>query len=150
MKKFRFLKSEIMKNNLLIKEDGYICNGIVALKEKYVLVNKNLNVDFVTLLEMAEINKMLLNPKWKTIIDVLEINNNLELKEVEILENELSKIFYNLKIENREIRMYKHDIDKILSIDANIKLCYDKKSKYSDKLYIMLNNEIIGNICGSY
>lgn len=150
MKKFRFLKSEIMKNNLLIKEDGYICNGIVALKEKYVLVNKNLNVDFVTLLEMAEINKMLLNPKWKTIIDVLEINNNLELKEVEILENELSKIFYTIKIENREIRMYKHDIDKILSIDANIKLCYDKKSKYSDKLYIMLNNEIIGNICGSY
>ena len=150
MKKFRFLKSEIMKNNLLIKEDGYICNGIVALKEKYVLVNKNLNVDFVTLLEMAEINKMLLNPKWKTIIDILEINNNLELKEVEILENELSKIFYTIKIENREIRMYKHDIDKILSIDANIKLCYDKKSKYSDKLYIMLNNEIIGNICGSY
>ena len=150
MKKFRFLKSEIMKNNLLIKEDGYICNGIVALKEKYVLVNKNLNVDFVTLLEMAEINKMLLNPKWKTIIDVLEINNNLELKEVEILENELSKIFYTIKIENREIRMHKHDIDKILSIDANIKLCYDKKSKYSDKLYIMLNNEIIGNICGSY
>ena len=150
MKKFRFLKSEIMKNNLLIKEDGYICNGIVALKEKYVLVNKNLNVDFVTLLEMAEINKMLLNPKWKTIIDVLEINNNLELKEVEILENELSKIIYTIKIENREIRMYKHDIDKILSIDANIKLCYDKKSKYSDKLYIMLNNEIIGNICGSY
>lgn len=150
MKKFRFLKSEIMKNNLLIKEDGYICNGIVALKEKYVLVNKNLNVDFVTLLEMAEINKMLLNPKWKTIIDVLEINNNLELKEVEILENELSKIFYTIKIENREIRMYKHDIDKILSIDANIKLFYDKKSKYSDKLYIMLNNEIIGNICGSY
>lgn len=150
MKKFRFLKSEIMKNNLLIKEDGYICNGIVALKEKYVLVNKNLNVDFVTLLEMAEINKMLLNPKWKTIIDVLEINNNLELKEVEILENELSKIFYTIKIENREIRMYKHDIDKILSIDANIKLCYDKKSKYSNKLYIMLNNEIIGNICGSY
>lgn len=42
MKKFRFLKSEIMKNNLLIKEDGYICNGIVALKEKYVLVNKNI------------------------------------------------------------------------------------------------------------
>ena len=150
MKKFRFLKSELMKNNLLIKEDGYICNGIVALKEKYVLVNKNLNVDFVTLLEMAEINKMLLNPKWKTIIDVLEINNNLELKEVEILENELSKIFYTIKIENREIRMYKHDIDKILSIDANIKLCYDKKSKCSDKLYIMLNNEIIGNICGSY
>lgn len=150
MKKFRFLKSEIMKNNLLIKEDGYICNGIVALKEKYVLVNKNLNVDFVTLLEMAEINKMLLNPKWKTIIDVLEINNNLELKEVEILENELSKIFYTIKIENREIRMYKHDIDKILSIDANIKLCYDKKSKYSNKLYIMINNEIIGNICGSY
>ena len=150
MKKFRFLKSEIMKNNLLIKEDGYICNGIVALKEKYVLVNKNLNVDFVTLLEMAEINKMLLNPKWKTIIDVLEINNNLELKEVEILENELSKIFYTIKIENREIRMYKHDIDKILSIDANIKLCYDKKSKYSDKLYIMLNNEIIGNIYASY
>ena len=150
MKKFRFLKSEIMKNNLLIKEDGYICNGIVALKEKYVLVNKNLNVDFVTLLEMAEINKMLLNPKWKTIIDILEINNNLELKEVEILENELSKFFYTIKIENREIRMYKHDIDKILSIDANIKLCYDKKSKYSDKLYIMLNNEIIGNICGSY
>ena len=149
MKKFRFLKSEIMKNNLLIKEDGYICNGIVALKEKYVLVNKNLNVDFVTLLEMAEINKMLLNPKWKTIIDILEINNNLELKEVEILENELSKFFYTIKIENREIRMYKHDIDKILSIDANIKLCYDKKSKYSDKLYIMLNNEIIGNICGS-
>lgn len=150
MKKFRFLKSEIMKNNLLIKEDGYICNGIVALKEKYVLVNKNLNVNFVTLLEMAEINKMLLNPKWKTIIDVLEINNNLELEEVEILQNELSKIFYTIKIENREIRMYKHDIDKILSIDANIKLCYDKKSKYSDKLYIMLNDEIIGNICGSY
>lgn len=150
MKKFRFLKSEIMKNNLLIKEDGYICNGIVALKEKYVLVNKNLNVNFVTLLEMAEINKMLLNPKWKTIIDVLEINNNLELEEVEILQNELSKIFYTIKIENREIRMYKHDIDKILSIDANIKLCYDKKSKYSDKLYIMLNNEIVGNICGSY
>ena len=62
-----------MKNNLLIKEDGYICNGIVALKEKYVLVNKNLNVDFVTLLEMAEINKMLLNPKWKTIIDGMQI-----------------------------------------------------------------------------
>lgn len=121
-----------------------------SIKEKYVLVNKNLNVNFVTLLEMAEINKMLLNPKWKTIIDVLEINNNLELKEVEILENELSKIFYTIKIENREIRMYKHDIDKILSIDANIKLCYDKKSKYSNKLYIMINNEIIGNICGSY
>lgn len=150
MKKFRFLKSEVMKNNLLIKEDGYICNGIVALQEKYVLVNKNLNVNFVTLLEMAEINKMLLNPKWKTIIDVLEINNNLELEEVEILENELSKTFYTIKIENREIRMYKHDIDKILSIDANIKLCYDKKTKYSDKLYIMLNDEIIGNICGSY
>lgn len=150
MKKFRFLKSEIMKNNLLIKEDGYICNGIVALKEKYVLVNKSLNVDFVTLLEMAEINKMLLNPKWKTIIDVLEINNNLELEEVEILENELSKIFYSVKLENKKIRMYKHDIDKILSIDANIKLCYDKKSKYSNKLYIMLNDEIIGNICGSY
>ena len=150
MKKFRFLKSEIMKNNLLIKEDGYICNGIVALKEKYVLVNKSLNVDFVTLLEMAEINKMLLNPKWKTIIDVLEINNNLELKEVEILENELSKTFYTIKLENKEIRMYRHDVDKILSIDANIKLCYDKKSKYSNKLYIMLNDEIIGNICGSY
>lgn len=150
MKKFRFLKSEIMKNNLLIKEDGYICNGIVALKEKYVLVNKSLNVDFVTLLEMAEINKMLLNPKWKTIIDVLEINNNLELEEVEILENELSKIFYSVKLENKKIRMYRHDVDKILSIDANIKLCYDKKSKYSNKLYIMLNNEIIGNICGSY
>lgn len=150
MKKFRFLKSEIMKNNLLIKEDGYICNGIVALKEKYVLVNKNLNVNFVTLLEMAEINKMLLNPKWKTIIDVLEINNNLELEEVEILQNELSKIFYTIKIENKKIRMYRHDVDKILSIDANIKLCYDKKSKYSNKLYIMLNDEIIGNICGSY
>lgn len=150
MKKFRFLKSEIMKNNLLIKEDGYICNGIVALKEKYVLVNKSLNVDFVTLLEMAEINKMLLNPKWKTIIDVLEINNNLELEEVEILENELSKIFYSVKLENKKIRMYRHDVDKILSIDANIKLCYDKKSKYSNKLYIMLNDEIIGNICGSY
>ena len=150
MKKFRFLKSEIMKNNLLIKEDGYICNGIVALKEKYVLVNKSLNVDFVTLLEMAEINKMLLNPKWKTIIDVLEINNNLELEEVEILQNELSKIFYTIKIENKKIRMYRHDVDKILSIDANIKLCYDKKSKYSNKLYIMLNDEIIGNICGSY
>lgn len=150
MKKFRFLKSEMMKNNLLIKEDGYICNGIVALKEKYVLVNKSLNVDFVTLLEMAEINKMLLNPKWKTIIDVLEINNNLELEEVEILENELSKIFYSVKLENKKIRMYRHDVDKILSIDANIKLCYDKKSKYSNKLYIMLNDEIIGNICGSY
>ena len=150
MKKFRFLKSEIMKNNLLIKEDGYICNGIVALKEKYVLVNKNLNVNFVTLLEMAEINKLFLHSHWKTIIDVLEINNNLELEEVEILQNELSKIFYTIKIENREIRMYKHDIDKILSIDANIKLCYDKKSKYSNKLYIMLNDEIIGNICGSY
>lgn len=150
MKKFRFLKSEIMKNNLLIKEDGYICNGIVALKEKYVLVNKSLNVDFVTLLEMAEINKMLLNPKWKTIIDVLEINNNLELEEVEILENELSKNFYSVKLENKKIRMYRHDVDKILSIDANIKLCYDKKSKYSNKLYIMLNDEIIGNICGSY
>ena len=150
MKKFRFLKSEIMKNNLLIKEDGYICNGIVALKEKYVLVNKNLNVDFVTLLEMAEINKMLLNPQWKTIIDVLEINNNLELEEAEILQNELSKILYSIKLENKEIRMRKDAIDKILSIDANIKLCYDKKSKYSDKLYIMLNNEIIGNICGSY
>lgn len=150
MKKFRFLKSEIMKNNLLIKEDGYICNGIVVLKEKYVLVNKNLNVNFVTLLEMAEINKMLLNPKWKTIIDVLEINNNLELEEVEILQNELSKIFYTIKIENKKIRMYRHDVDKILSIDANIKLCYDKKSKYSNKLYIMLNYEIIGNICGSY
>lgn len=150
MKKFRFLKSEIMKNNLLIKEDGYICNGIVALKEKYVLVNKSLNVDFVTLLEMAEINKMLLNPKWKTIIDVLEINNNLELEEVEILENELSKIFYSVKLENKKIRMYRHDVDKILSIDANIKLCYDKKSKYSNKLYIMLNDEIIGSICGSY
>lgn len=150
MKKFRFLKSEIMKNNLLIKEDGYICNGIVALKEKYILVNKNLNVNFVTLLEMAEINKMLLNPKWKTIIDVLEINNNLELEEVEILQNELSKIFYTIKIENKKIRMYRHDVDKILSIDANIKLCYDKKSKYSNKLYIMLNDEIIGNICGSY
>lgn len=150
MKKFRFLKSEIMKNNLLIKEDGYICNGIVALKEKYVLVNKNLNVNFVTLLEMAEINKMLLNPKWKTIIDVLEINNNLELEEVEILQDELSKIFYSIKLENKKIRMYRHDVDKILSIDANIKLCYDKKSKYSNKLYIMLNDEIIGNICGSY
>ena len=150
MKKFRFLKSEIMKNNLLIKEDGYICNGIVALKEKYVLVNKSLNVYFVTLLEMAEINKMLLNPKWKTIIDVLEINNNLELEEVEILENELSKFFYSVKLENKKIRMYRHDVDKILSIDANIKLCYDKKSKYSNKLYIMLNDEIIGNICGSY
>lgn len=150
MKKFRFLKSEIMKNNLLIKEDGYICNGIVALKEKYVLVNKSLNVDFVTLLEMAEINKMLLNPKWKTIIDVLEINNNLELEEVEILQDELSKIFYSIKLENKKIRMYRHDVDKILSIDANIKLCYDKKSKYSNKLYIMLNDEIIGNICGSY
>lgn len=150
MKKFRFLKSEIMKNNLLIKEDGYICNGIVALKEKYVLVNKSLNVDFVTLLEMAEINKMLLNPKWKTIIDVLEINNNLELEEVEILENELSKIFYSVKLENKKIRMYRHDVDKILSIDSNIKLCYDKKSKYSNKLYIMLNDEVIGNICGSY
>ena len=150
MKKFRFLKSEIMKNNLLIKEDGYICNGIVALKEKYVLVNKSLNVDFVTLLEMAEINKMLLNPKWKTIIDVLEINNNLELEEVEILQDELSKIFYSIKLENKKIRMYRHDVDKILSIDTNIKLCYDKKSKYSNKLYIMLNDEIIGNICGSY
>jgi hypothetical protein len=138
-----------MKNNLLIKEDGYICNGTIALKEKYVLVNKNLNVDFVTLLEMAEINKMLLNPKWKTIIDVLEINNNIELKEVEILENELSKILYSIKLENKEIRMHKDAIDKILSIDANIKLCYDKKSKYSDKLYIMLNDEIIGNICAS-
>ena len=150
MKKFRFLKSEIMKNNLLIKEDGYICNGIVALKEKYVLVNKSLNVYFVTLLEMAEINKMLLNPKWKTIIDVLYINNTLELEEVEILENELSKFFYAVKLENKKIRMYRHDVDKILSIDANIKLCYDKKSKYSNKLYIMLNDEIIGNICGSY
>lgn len=150
MKKFRFLKSELMKNDMLIKEDGYICNGIIALKEKYVLVNKNLNVDFVTLLEMAEINRMLLNPKWKTIIDVLEINNNLELEEVEILQNELSKIFYSIKLENKEIRMYRHDIDKILSIDANIKLCYDKKLIYSNKLYIMLNDDIIGVICGSY
>lgn len=149
MKKFRFLKSEIMKNNLLIKEDGYICNGTIALKEKYVLVNKNLNVDFVTLLEMAEINRMLLNPQWKTIIDVLEINNNIELEEVEILENELSKILYSIKLENKEIRMRKDAIDKILSIDANIKLCYDKKSNYSHKLYIMLNDEIIGVICGS-
>lgn len=150
MKKFRFLKSELMQNNILIKEDGYICNGIIALKEKYVLVNKNLNVDFVTLLEMAEINRMLLNPKWKTIIDVLEINNNLELEEVEILQNELSKIFYSIKLENKEIRMYRHDIDKILSIDASIKLCYDKKLIYSNKLYIMLNDDIIGVICGSY
>lgn len=149
MKKFRFLKSELMQNNMLIKEDGYICNGTIALKEKYVLVNKNLNVDFVTLLEMAEINRMLLNPKWKTIIDVLEINNNLELEEVEILQNELSKILYSIKLENKEIRMRKDAIDKILSIDVNIKLCYDKKSSYSHKLYIMLNDEIIGVICGS-
>ena len=111
-----------------------------------ILNSKNECKGLLTLTDCNDVEK-----KQVILVDHNNSSQSVDgLEEAEILQNELSKIFYSIKLENKEIRMYRHDIDKILSIDASIKLCYDKKLIYSNKLYIMLNDDIIGVICGSY
>lgn len=149
MKKFRFTKSELMENGTcLLKEDGFISNGFIALKENFVCVNKSLNANFYTLKEFAEATKMLLNPAWNTLGDVLQIDNRAYTK-VEIAEksnNFFTYIFIGNNDKKIERRIDKKTLDKIMAINSDIELYADSNTIYSTKLQIVLNNEVIGVI----
>lgn len=144
MKKFRFKKYELMENNIMLKEDGFICNGKVAIKENLALINKSFNVNYLTLKEMAKKLNILLNPSWKSLINVLEINeiNIDDLVEAEI-SNQRNNFFTPIFLKNSQLnrRVENVIIDRFMAISPEIKLY---TNKYFSKVFIVLNNEIIG------
>lgn len=147
MKKFSFNKSDLMENNCLINEDGFISNGTLAIRQEFCSVRKTLNANFVTLKDFGIQAGMLLNPEWNTLKDVLEINKQF-MSEIEILDkgnNFFIPIFYNNKYGMREKRLNKSMLERILRISPNIKLYADYDSNTA-QLQIVLNNEIIGII----
>lgn len=144
MKKFRFKNYELMENNIMLKEDGFICNGKVAIKENLTLINKSSNVNYLTLKEMARKLNISLNPSWKSLINVLEINeiNIDDLVEVEI-SNQRNNFFTPIFLKNSQLnrRVENVIIDRFMAISPEIKLY---TNKYFSKVFIVLNNEIIG------
>ena len=148
MKKFKFRKSELMdnneENNALLKEDGFISNGLIALKENFICINKNLNAEFYTLKSYGESKNLLLNPEWATLKDVLSINKKYST-EVKIAEKS-NNFFTSIFINDKERRIEKSYLDRIMAINPEIKLYANDNSFLSTKLQIVLNNEVIGVI----
>ena len=144
MKKFRFKKHELMENDIILKEDGFICNGKIAIKENLALINKSFNVNYLTLKEMAKQLSMTLNPSWNTLIDLLEINeiNIDDLVEVEI-SNKRNNFFTPIFLKNSQLnrRVENIIIDRFIAISPEIKFYTDK---YFSKVFVVLNDEIIG------
>lgn len=144
MKKFRFKNCELMENNIMLKEDGFICNGRIAIKENLTLINKSSNVNYLTLKEMARKLNISLNPSWKSLINVLEINeiNIDDLIEVEISDKR-NNFFTPIFLKNTELNRRAENavIDRFSAISPEIKFYSDK---YFSKVFVVLNNEIIG------
>ena len=144
MKKFRVQKSDLMKDNTLIKEDGFISNGSFAIKENFIIVNKSCNANLLTLKEMAKQLNCTLHPNWKTLKDVVNfyLNDNYNIKVEYAHENNL---FTTLIIgENQDIKIDKQIINRVFNIDSDI-ILYSDGNRFHP-LKIMLNNNFIGII----
>ena len=143
MAKFRFKKHELMENDIILKEDGFLCNGRIAIKENLALINKNFNVNYLTLKEMAKQLNMTLNPSWSTLKDLLEINQDVDnLIEVEVSDKR-NNFFTPIFLKDSELnrRAESTIIDRFMAISPEVKFYSDK---YFSKVFVILNNEIIG------
>ena len=144
MKKFRFKKHELMEDDVILKEDGFICNGRIAIKENLASINKNFNAKYLTLKENAEKVNATLNPLWNTLMDVLEINkiDIDDLIEVEISDKR-NNFFTPIFLKNTELNRRAENavIDRFSAISPEIKFY---SNKYFSKVFVVLNNEIIG------
>lgn len=143
MAKLRFKKHELMENDIILKEDGFLCNGRIAIKENLALINKNFNVNYLTLKEMAKQLNMTLNPSWSTLKDLLEINQDVDdLIEVEVSDKR-NDFFTPIFLKDSELnrRAESAIIDRFMAISPEVKFYLNK---YFSKVFVILNNEIIG------
>ena len=146
MKKYNVSKNELMAGKYLVKEDGFISNGTWAIKEDYVLVRKSVNTEFVTVKEIAKIEKLLLNPVVKTLKDLLMLDRATHPEKIT---PDFSKENYVLLPVNPDysIGMSKGDFKRLMNIAPGIELYTDRVRWH--QVQIVLNNEIIGVFMGT-
>lgn len=146
MKKYNVSKNELMAGKYLVKEDGFISNGTWAIKEDYVLVRKSVNAEFVTVKEIAKIEKLLLNPVVKTLKDLLMLDRATHPEKIT---PDFSKENYVLLPVNPDysIGISKGDFKRLMNIAPGIELYTDRVKWH--QLQIVLNNEIIGVFMGT-
>lgn len=153
MKKFSFNKCELMenknrneqvKNDILVKEDGFICNGILAIKEEYTLIRKNLKVSFLNLQQVKKHIPTTLPKNAKTLKDILKLhydcNNKIDKNNIVFDEHKATIMTKTNRI--GDIYFCADFLKRILNISENIEL-YFGEYRYSP-LQIVLNNEVIG------
>lgn len=146
MKKYNVSKNELMAGKYLVKEDGFISNGTWAIKEDYVLVRKSVNAEFVTVKEIAKIEKLLLNPAVNTLKDLLMLDRATHPEKIT---PDFSKENYILLPVNPDysIGISKGDFKRLMNIAPGIELYTDRVRWH--QLQIVLNNEIIGVFMGT-